>query len=123
MPRVLVADDDKNVLEMVQRALSDRGYAVETAIDGLDAMERMEKELPDLVILDIAMTRLDGYTIATRLRDDPKTKSLPVIIITARGQMQTFLHQHPNVKAFLEKPFNPLQLVEIVAGLIGGKKQ
>jgi len=122
MPKVLVADDDKNVVEMVQRALSDRGFTVVTATDGVEALELMEKDLPDLLILDIAMTRLDGYTIATRLRDDPKTSLLPVIIITARSQMQTFLHQHPNVKAFLEKPFNPLQLVEIAAGLVGGKK-
>lgn len=123
MARILVVDDEVNLTQLYQTQLEAQGFEVETANDGSEALKIMEKSLPDLLILDIAMPRVDGYTVVTRLRDDPRTSKIPVIIVTARGQMQMFLWQHPNVKAFLEKPIHPAHLVNVASGLLANKKK
>ena len=118
MARILVADDDESILDMIGYALKGAGYTVETVTDGQQALDILERNRPDLLILDIAMAPLDGYTVVTRLRDDPKMSSLPVIVVTGRGQIQSFLHQHANVRAFIEKPFSPAQIVAIATGIL-----
>ena len=82
-PHVLVADDDAWILRMVVTVLEKRGYSVETAVDGEDAMARAQVRPPDLLITDVMMPRMDGWTLVKALRTRPDTAFLPVIFLTA----------------------------------------
>ena len=118
MARIVLADDDEGLRVLIAGTLRDSGFEVVEVGDGQAALDAIAKQRPDLLVLDMAMAPLDGYTVATRLRDDPKLSSLPVVVITGRGQLQSFLHEHGNVKAFIEKPFSPAHVLAIVSGLL-----
>jgi diguanylate cyclase (GGDEF)-like protein len=83
---VLVVDDNIDKLTLLQTALTQAGYNVRTALDGVEALALVESYQPDLVITDVMMPRMDGYELAQRLRADPRTKFIPVIMQTAAGQ-------------------------------------
>src|SRR5262245_1540241 len=82
-PHVLVADDDAWILRMVSTVLEKRGYSVETATDGEDALQRALARTPDLLITDVMMPRLDGWALVRRLRAHTQLAMLPVIFLTA----------------------------------------
>ena len=82
--RLLVVDDDPDVLEMIGQLLEERPYVVNTAVDGLDALEQIEQDKPDAILLDLMMPRLDGFGMLAQLRQNPATVDIPVIIITAK---------------------------------------
>ena len=83
VPHVLVADDDAWILRMVATVLEKRGYTVETAVDGEDALERALARTPDLLITDVMMPKLDGWSLVRQLRAHPELAMLPVIFLTA----------------------------------------
>jgi CheY-like chemotaxis protein len=83
MPHVLVADDDAWILRMVATVLEKRGYSVETAVDGEDALARATARVPDLLITDVMMPKLDGWALVRQLRSQPELAMLPVIFLTA----------------------------------------
>ena len=83
MPHVLVADDDAWILRMVATVLEKRGYSVETAVDGEDALARATARVPDLLITDVMMPKLDGWALVRHLRSMPELAMLPVIFLTA----------------------------------------
>ncbi len=83
MPHVLVADDDAWILRMVATVLEKRGYSVETAVDGEDAFARATARVPDLLITDVMMPKLDGWALVRQLRSQPELAMLPVIFLTA----------------------------------------
>src|ERR1043165_1074475 len=82
-PHVLVADDDAWILRMVVTVLEKRGYSVETAVDGEDAMARAQVRPPDLLITDVMMPKMDGWALVRALRSRPELATLPVIFLTA----------------------------------------
>ena len=84
-PNVLVVDDNPDKLSLIETALRVAGYNVRTAVDGQDALEAIEAYQPDLVITDVMMPRMNGYELAERIRDNPQTKFIPVIMQTAAG--------------------------------------
>jgi two-component system chemotaxis response regulator CheY len=81
--RVLVVDDDEAIVAMLSRYLLKQGFEVETAADALQALERVEQKQIDLVITDLMMPRMDGRELVRRLRIEPKTRELPIIMMTA----------------------------------------
>ncbi len=83
---VLIADDDEDILALVHRALSERGYEVLLARDGATALTTARERKPTLALLDIAMPALDGYEVTSALKNDPATKDIIVILITARSE-------------------------------------
>ena len=83
--RILIVDDDAWILKMVSTVLDKRGYVIDTAADGKDALERVEARTPDLVITDVMMPRMDGWTLIRTLRARPETAFVPVIFLTALG--------------------------------------
>ena len=86
--KVLIADDEKDVLEVMQRKISAAGYDVLTAYDGEEAWEKIRKELPDVVVLDLTMPKIDGLEVLKNLREDKTiTKWIPVVIVSARGEL------------------------------------
>ncbi|MCA1703398.1 MAG: response regulator [Actinobacteria bacterium] len=113
--RILIADDDPVILRLIQVNLELEGYEVMTASNGHEAVAVATAELPDLVILDIMMPRLDGYQACEQLKGQDSTKHIPVIFLSAKAQQgdidkgQTF-----GVAAYLTKPFDPTELLEVV---------
>ncbi|HSM79347.1 MAG TPA: response regulator [Bryobacteraceae bacterium] len=81
--RVLVADDKESSRELVRTVLASQGYEVTEAADGRQALESIERERPDLVLLDLHMPELDGYTVVSRIRADPRLAGIPVVALTA----------------------------------------
>lgn len=82
--RILVVDDDPDVFEMVSQLLSERNYELIPAVDGLSALQAIEKRLPEVILLDLLIPELDGFGLIDRLRQTPKCKSLPIIVLTAK---------------------------------------
>jgi CheY-like chemotaxis protein len=129
MARILVVDDERDVATMLKFMLEKDGHEVSAAHDGLAALGALgvepadpTKPLPDLVILDVMMPELDGYAVCARMYEDPRTKRVPVLMLTAKGGIRELQHQMaPNVAAHVDKPFDPRALRELVAGMLGGK--
>jgi DNA-binding response OmpR family regulator len=112
MARVLVVDDERDVVELVKFLLERDGHKVIEAFNGREALEKAYAELPDLIILDIMMPEMDGYTVNARLTETESTKKIPVIILTAKGQMRDVFEMASNVAFYMEKPFDPKHLRE-----------
>src|SRR5262245_50758304 len=112
MAHVLVVDDERDVVELVKFMLEKDGHRVNGVYNGQEALDWMETNKPELIILDIMMPGVDGYTVNTRLQANDATRQIPVIILTAKGQMRDLFEMAPNVAAYIEKPFNPTILRE-----------
>jgi threonine synthase len=82
--QVLVVDDDVHLQEMIAQLLEERPYVLRSAMDGMEALERIGEERPDAILLDLMMPRLDGFGVLAELRQDPLTSDIPVIILTAK---------------------------------------
>lgn len=119
MARILVIDDDLNLLQMVRLMLERVGHEVETSHKGAEGIERATRNPPDLAIIDIMMPGLNGYDVVRRLREHPVTARVPILILTARSQLmdkQTALDAGAN--AFLSKPVSAQQLIERVEAVL-----
>lgn len=114
-PLVLVVDDSITMRRVTSRVLEHHGLEVITARDGLDAVETMFERVPDLILLDIEMPRMDGYELATHVRNDPRLKDLPMIMITSRsGEKHRQRAREIGVNGYLTKPYQEAELIEEV---------
>ncbi len=84
--RLMLVDDDPNLILLVKDYLEFRGYNVITAENGRHALEKLEQEVPDLIICDVMMPEMDGYTLVKYIREDPRTSWIPVLFLSAKGQ-------------------------------------
>jgi CheY-like chemotaxis protein len=128
MARILVVDDERDVATMLKFMLEKDGHVVETAYNGLEALGALGiepadagKPVPDLAILDVMMPELDGYGVCARMYEEPRTKLVPVLMLTAKGGMRGLHAAAPNVAAHVDKPFDPRALRELVGGMMGGR--
>ncbi|WP_250207774.1 Hpt domain-containing protein [Curvibacter sp. CHRR-16] len=116
-PLVLVVDDSITVRRVTQRLLRREGYRVALANDGLQALERLQEEVPAVVLSDIEMPRMDGFDLARNIRADDKLKHLPIIMITSRIAEKHREHAKAiGVDHYLGKPYSEEQLLALVAG-------
>ena len=118
--RVLLAEDEPNIVESLAFLLRREGFDVDVHFNGLAALNAALKEPPDVVILDVMLPQLDGFEILRQLRMDERGRTLPVIVLTAKGQREdreTALEQ--GADRFITKPFSNAELVEAVRGLAG----
>lgn len=110
--RILVVDDDAAMLDYVARVLESAGYAVERAADGATGLRRALASPPDLVVLDVLMPGMDGLTVCDRLRFDPRTRDVPIIFLSAKGDSDTAaIASVLDAYAFIEKPFEARELL------------
>ena len=116
--RVLVVDDNKVIRQLIRVNLELEGLEVVTAADGAECLEVVHQVRPDVITLDVVMPRLDGLRTAARLRSDPRTRDLPLAIISACTQYEVDTGLDVGVDAFLAKPFEPAELVSVVRRLI-----
>ncbi len=112
--KILVADDEPFILSALQDTLAE-AFEVYTATNGKEAIKIVEKIIPDLVILDVMMAEMDGFEACTNIKNNPVTTNIPVILLTAKGQLADV---EKGVKcgadAYVVKPFSPAKLIEKV---------
>jgi two-component system alkaline phosphatase synthesis response regulator PhoP len=117
--RILVVDDEIYIVHILEFSLTMEGYSVLTASDGEEALRIIEQERPDLVVLDIMMPKLDGYEVCRRLRQDEQFRSLPVILLSAKGRP---IDREAGLSAgaddYITKPFSPRKLLEKMRELL-----
>ncbi|MBJ6634794.1 MULTISPECIES: response regulator [unclassified Streptomyces] len=116
--RVLVVDDNKVIRQLIRVNLELEGIEVVTAADGAECLEVVQQVRPDLITLDVVMPRLNGLRTAARLRSDPRTAGIPLVIVSACSQHEVESGLDVGVDAFLAKPFEPQELVRVVQSLI-----
>ncbi len=118
--RVLVVDDDDVIRQLISVNLELEGFEVSTAYDGQDCLDKVKDVDPVVVTLDIMMPRLDGWEAASRLRDDPDTAGIKVVLLSARAQEADLQRgSRLGVDAYLTKPFDPDELIATVRRLAG----
>lgn len=121
--KILVADDNRNIVELVKMEFEILDYDVVTAYDGEDALKKIGKENPDLVILDVMMPKMNGFDICMKLRDNPTYKDMPIVMLTAKGQEKDkFWGRQVGADEYVTKPFEPEVLEQIVHNLLEQKK-
>ena len=117
--KILIIDDEPDMVYAVQMRLETSGYQVVTALDGNEGLEKARKENPDLIILDVMLPNLDGYKISRMLKFDEKYKNIPIIMFTARGQRDDIkLGYEVGVDVYLVKPFEWKVLLEEINKLL-----
>jgi DNA-binding NarL/FixJ family response regulator len=109
---LLLIDDDPNLVLLVQDYLELRGYTVITAKNGRDALKILEKDIPNLIICDVMMPEMDGYAFVKKVRDNPQTNWLPILFLSAKGQIQDRVAGlSKGADVYMVKPFEPDELV------------
>jgi two-component system alkaline phosphatase synthesis response regulator PhoP len=122
--KILIADDDPLMLRLVGYLLSKEGYEIVTAMDGEEALERVDTEKPDLVILDVMMPGIDGLEVCRRLRSQPETAALPIVMLSARSKVSDRIAGlQAGANEYLGKPSDARQLVACVGDLLGRARQ
>jgi two-component system alkaline phosphatase synthesis response regulator PhoP/two-component system response regulator VicR len=116
MPKkILAVDDERHIVRLVEVNLARAGYQVVTAFDGREALQKVEAEKPDLVVLDVMMPFMDGFEVLRNLKANPETAEIPVIMLTAKAQdADVFRGWQSGVDCYLTKPFNPMELLTFV---------
>lgn len=116
MARVTAIDDERDVLDMVEHVLA-KQHSVTTFFDPRLARQALGggRDLPQVILLDIMMPGMDGYSFMTALLNDERTRSIPVVVVTAKKNMADVFRALPNLFGFLEKPFNNNVLQDLVA--------
>ncbi len=127
MAKVMVVDDERDVVYLIKVLLEREKLEVMEAYNGLEAYNKLtsagpDRIIPDAMILDIMMPEMDGYTLQAKLQELDGLNRIPIIILTAKGQMKDLFELSSNIFAFVEKPFEPKNLVKIVKDAITSKK-
>lgn len=120
VPLVMVVDDSLTMRKVTSRVLERHNFEVSAARDGVEALERLEDRVPDLMLLDIEMPRMDGYELATAMKADPRFKDVPIVMITSRtGDKHRQRAFDIGVQRYLGKPYQELDLMRNVYDLLG----
>lgn len=118
--RILVVDDEVQLVEMVKIRLESAGYDVISAYDGQEALERAKRDKPDLIILDLMLPKMDGYKVCGLLKSDSRYAKIPIIMFTARAREEDeALGRELGAEGYIIKPFDPKLLLAKIKELVG----
>lgn len=118
--KILLVDDEVEIVDMIKIRLEASGYKVLTAYEGSEALDKAHREKPDLIILDLMLPEIDGYKICRMLKSDKKYRPIPIIIFTARAQENDKkLGEEAGADAYIVKPFEPQALLGKIKALLG----
>ena len=118
-PKVLIVDDEKNIVEAIRYNLETAGFRTLTAADGKRALELARRELPDLITLDVMLPEHDGWEVCRLLRQDDRTRRIPVIMLTVKSdEADTVIGLELGADDYLTKPFSPKELVARIKALL-----
>src|SRR5204863_4377246 len=119
MTKVLVIDDEAPIRLLCRVNLEAEGMAVLEAADGPSGLEKARSETPDVILLDVMMPGLDGWRVAEELLDDERTRSIPIVFLTARAELRDRARGLDlGGIDYVTKPFNPIELAPLVRGLL-----
>lgn len=125
MAKILIVDDEPSVVMLLRFLLEKAGHAVTEARHGGEALEQMgvrpedpNAVLPDLILLDVMMPVMDGLATAEALRAHPRASKVPILVVSAKGDMRGLFEAMPQVAGFFQKPFDPKLLRETIAKLV-----
>ena len=118
--RILLADDDAALRRLIRATLGDSDFHLLEASDGSIALDLARKETPSLIVLDVNMPGLDGFEVCRRLKADPATSDIKVVMLTARGsEVDRLEARNAGADEYFVKPFSPVQLLNKVYALLG----
>lgn len=110
--KVLIVDDESHIVELVRVCLEDTDYDIIEAYDGQAALDKAREENPDLILLDIMLPKMDGYEVCKNLKTDESTRSIPIVMLTAKGQeVDKVKGFQSGADSYMTKPFSPLRLL------------
>lgn len=112
--KVLIVDDEADVVELLGYRLKRMGCEVLKAYDGEEGLEISQKESPDLILLDIKLPKLDGLEVCTQLKANPQTQHIPIVLISASSEQIEKVKQDGKADGFLKKPFEPEDLFKMI---------
>lgn len=119
MAKILVAEDERDIRELIEFALQYNGHEVLTAVDGLSAWDLIVAEQPDLVLLDVRMPRMDGYEVCRRIKRSEKLQHIPVAFLSAKGQeAEVQAGLNAGAEEYILKPFSLEQLDQAIERLL-----
>ncbi len=117
--KVLVVDDEEYIQHILSFSFGAEGYDVVTASDGEEGIDKARNQKPDVIVMDIMMPKMDGYEACKRLKSDPQTRNIPVILLTAKGRdTDRKLGSEAGADDYVVKPFSPGRLIERVEGIM-----
>jgi len=117
--RILIIDDEQELSDMTKLRLEANGYEVLCAYDGLAGLDMVKKEMPDLILLDVNMPKMDGFQVCRLLKFDAKFKSIPIIMLTARGTTDDIeIGGQIRADAYMTKPFDSQELLDKIKELL-----
>ena len=125
---ILVVDDDPDILDGILMILESQDYHLRTARDGLQCLKLLKEEIPDLLILDLLMPRMDGWGVIREVRSDPRFANMPIMILTtviedaSRRRYELETGHAMDIQAYIEKPAKPAELLDMVDKLAQWKK-
>lgn len=120
---VMVVDDNPDIVTIVKTILEGKGYGVQSAYSGQEVFNMLEEQKPDLIVLDIMMPQMDGLEVLTRLKGEPATAKIPVILLTAKVQYEDVLGGYKmGADYYITKPFTSTQLLNGINLLLGEGK-
>ena len=118
-PRILIVDDDPDIVELLRLGLTDAGYSAHTAGTGKEALQKAKRSPPDLVVLDLLLPEMNGFSVCQHLRRNPATAAIPILMITVLpGQFPRLVGVETGANAYLNKPFRMEELVSYVGELL-----
>ena len=120
--KLLLVDDDLDFIQILEFDLKKRGYEVATACNGEDGLEKLKIHKPALIILDIKMPKMDGYTFVRRLKKEPESKTIPVVVLTSYEPMKD-MFQLEGVSDYFVKSANMEALMKVVEKYLRGEKK
>ncbi len=120
MKKILIVDDEADIIEILQFVLETQGYECITAMDGEEGLKRAREDNPDLIILDVMMPKINGYKISRLLKYDSKYKNIPILMVTARSQEEDkIIGEETGADEYITKPFNVDEVVKKVKNYLG----
>jgi len=113
--KILIVEDEESLLKLESILLTSKGYEVRGVSNGKEALEAIEEEKPDLVLLDIMLPEIDGFEVCQRIKEDPKTRDIPVIMLTAKKSREDMARgEKVGADWYITKPFKSVMVIETI---------
>ncbi len=121
MAKILVVDDDPEISSLVQYTLESLGHTIKVCDNGREVIDAIKEFSPQLLVMDVMLPGIDGYSLTAKISESPDTASIPIIVLSALEPSRSMFGKFTQVNAFLTKPFNTDDLIEAVKRALGGQ--
>ena len=117
--KILIVEDEESLLKLESILLTTKGYLVQGVTSGIAALEAIDEEMPDLVLLDVMLPKMDGFEVCSRIKQNPATKHIPVILLTAKKTPEDISRgKDVGADEYITKPFKSAMVMETIAKLV-----